>query len=204
MTPFIVAGVAAGVLSLIDPIPYIRDTLRGLTRPHRGTWLIWSVLGAIAFASQLADGASWSLAMVGVQTVSMSLIFVLSLWFGIGGVSRFDLTLMGVAGLGIVGWAVSAEPVVATAFVVVADAVGAVLMLPKTWRDPWSETFSTFALAGGSGFLSAVAVGALDGGLLLYPVYFGVVNGGLAALIAYRRRALAVPAVALTGAPGTR
>ncbi|HEX5259825.1 MAG TPA: hypothetical protein VFW18_00005, partial [Gaiellales bacterium] len=65
--PVAIAGIAAAVLSLIDPVPYVRDILRGLTRPHRGTWLIWSALGATAFASQFADGASWSLAMVGVQ-----------------------------------------------------------------------------------------------------------------------------------------
>ena len=58
MTLIALAGLAAAVLSLIDPVPYIRDILRGKTRPHRGTWLIWSVLGATAFASQFADGAT--------------------------------------------------------------------------------------------------------------------------------------------------
>lgn len=187
-------GIGAAVLSLVDPVPYVRDILRGLTRPHRGTWLIWSALGATAFASQLADGASWSLGMVGVQTVSMTLVLVLSLRFGIGGVGVYDLCLIGAAGLGIVGWAISAEPVVATTFVVGADAAGVLLMLPKTWRDPWSETLSTYALAGGSGVLSAAAVGAMDVSLLIYPVYFAIVNGGTAGLIAYRRQAIAARA----------
>jgi arginine decarboxylase len=50
------ARIAAAVVSLVDLVPYVRDTLRQLTRPHRGTWLIWSALGATGFASQLADG----------------------------------------------------------------------------------------------------------------------------------------------------
>jgi hypothetical protein len=39
-------------------VPYLRDTVRRATRPHRGTWLIWSVLAVVAYFSQRADGAS--------------------------------------------------------------------------------------------------------------------------------------------------
>jgi hypothetical protein len=188
VTTLALLGIAAGILSVVDPIPYIRDILRGTTRPHRGTWLIWSVLGATAFASQLSDGATWSLAMVGVQTVSITLILLLSIRRGVGGASRLDLTLICIAGLGIVGWAVTDEPVVATAFVVFADAIGVGLMTPKAWRDPWSETLSTYVLASASGVLSTAAVGTLDASLLLYPAYFAIANGAIAVVIASRRR----------------
>ena len=39
--PVAVLGVSAGAIGIADTIPYVRDTLRGVTRPHRGTWLIW-------------------------------------------------------------------------------------------------------------------------------------------------------------------
>jgi hypothetical protein len=185
-----VLGVAAAVLSLIDPLPYVRDVLRGRTRPHRATWLIWSALGATAFASQLADGAGWSLAMVGVQTVSMTLVLLLSVRFGMGGLGRCDIGLVALAGLGIVGWAIADEPVIATICVVAADLAAVGLMVPKTWRDPWSETLSTYVLASASGALSAAAVGALDASLILYPAYFAVANGATALLIAARRSSL--------------
>ena len=188
MTTLALLGIAAAILSLVDPIPYVRDILRGTTRPHRGTWLIWSALGATAFASQLSDGGSWSLAMVGVQTLTMTLVFLLSIRRGVGGVGRYDLTMIGAAGLGIVGWLLTDEPAVATAFVVGADAIGVALMLPKTWRNPWSETLSMYVLASVSGVLSAAAVGALDASLLLYPAYFAVANGATAVVIATRRR----------------
>ena len=41
--------------------PTSATPLRGATRPHRGTWLIWSVLAIVVCLSQRADGASWSL-----------------------------------------------------------------------------------------------------------------------------------------------
>jgi hypothetical protein len=190
MGPHALLGLAAAALAVLNTLPYVRDILRGTTRPHRGAWLVWSALGASVFASQRADGATWSLAMVGVQTILTTTVLFLSLGRGTGGVGRYELVLMSAAGLGIVGWLVFEDPAVATSFVVAADLAGAALMTPKTWREPWSETLSTYVLASVAGVLSAAAVGALDPSLVLYPAYFAIVNAALALLIWSRRRSL--------------
>jgi hypothetical protein len=191
-------GVLAALVGIADTIPYIRDTLRGSTRPHRGTWLIWSSLAALVCFSQAADGATWSLAMAGTQAILTALIFVLAVPRGEGGVSATERVMFAIAGAGVAGWIVAGEPLVATACVVAADLVGAAMMVPKTWRDPHSETLVTFALAGVSGALAAGAVGAADPSLLLYPVYFALVNVAIAVLIHQRRAAIA------RGSEGTR
>jgi hypothetical protein len=188
----VVLGLAAGVIGVLDTIPYVRDTLRGSTRPHRGTWLIWGVLAVVVSLSQYADGASWSLVMAGVQAVLTSLIFVLSIRRGEGGVSPTELTMIAIASAGVAGWIVADEPIVATVCVVAADLIGAALMVPKTYRDPESETLVTFAFASLGGALAAGAVGAVDVSLLLYPVYYCVINGAIALLIWERRSALRV------------
>jgi hypothetical protein len=183
-------GVLAGVVATADSIPYVRDVIRGATRPHRGTWLVWSVLGIVVCASQRADGASWSLIMAGTQATATTLIFILAIRRGEGGVTRGELLLMTIALAGIAGWALAEAPLVATACVVAADLIGLSLMLPKTYRDPDSETLATFVLASFSGLLAAAAVGAPDLALLLYPGYFAVGNAALATLIVHRRHQL--------------
>jgi hypothetical protein len=125
--------------------------------------------------------------MAGTQAVLTSFIFVLAVRIGTGGVSASDVVLIVIAGAGVAGWLVADEPIVATACVVVADLIGAAMMVPKTWRDPSSETLSMFALASLGGLLAAGSVGALEPSLLLYPAYYCVVNGALAPLIRYRR-----------------
>ncbi|HEX5900098.1 MAG TPA: hypothetical protein VFY32_11915, partial [Solirubrobacteraceae bacterium] len=77
-----VLGVLAGLTSVADTIPYVRDIVRGTTRPHRGTWLIWGVLAIVVFASQRAEGASWSLVMAGSQAVVTSVVFLLAIRHG--------------------------------------------------------------------------------------------------------------------------
>ena len=76
---------AGGSGRVADTVPYVLDTVRGSTRPHRGTWLIWGVLAIVVCVSQRADGASWSLVMVAAQAALTSLIFVLAVRRGDGG-----------------------------------------------------------------------------------------------------------------------
>jgi hypothetical protein len=185
-----VLGVLAGLASVVNTIPYIRDTVRGTTRPHRGTWLIWAVLAIVVYASQRADGASWSLIMAGVQAVLTALVFLLAIRCGEGGVSATESAMIALAAAGVIGWIVADAPVVATVCVVAADLMAAGMMVPKTCRDPRSETFASFALASVGGGLAAGAAGAGDPSLLLYPVYFCLVNAAIATLIHHQRTRL--------------
>ena len=41
------------------------------------------------------------------------------------------------------GWILADEPIVATVCVIAADLIGAAMMVPKTYRDPESETLPT-------------------------------------------------------------
>ena len=183
-------GLLAGVVAVACNVPYLRDTWRGSTVPHRGSWLIWSVLEVVAVGAQAADGARWSLVPLVVQAAGTCLVLALSVRLGQGGLSRVDLGLLVLAALGLAGWLAVDEPVIATACVVVADLLAALMMVPKAWRDPHSETLSTFVLASASGALTALAVGSLSVPLLAYPVYFVAVNAGLAAVIVRGRRVL--------------
>lgn len=54
MTLAPVFGVLAGVVGVVDTIPYVRDIVRGSTRPHRGTWFIWGLLAIVATACVIA------------------------------------------------------------------------------------------------------------------------------------------------------
>jgi hypothetical protein len=187
----VVLGVLAGVTSVANTVPYVRDIVRGTTRPHRGSWLIWAVTASVVYASQRADGASWSLIMAGAQAVLTALVFLLAIPRGEGGLSAGEASMVALAGAGVVGWMVADEPLVATICVIAADLIAAGLMVPKTYRDPGSETLATYALASVGGVLAAGAVGTADPSLLLYPLYFCAINAAIAMLIAQRRARVA-------------
>jgi hypothetical protein len=187
-------GVLAGLLQLVASAPYVRDILRGSTTPQRATWTIWTALSFVVLASQWASGATWSLALTIGQALACGVIFVLALRRGVGGVSPLELVLLGIAALGIAGWQVADDPVVATCSVVVADIIGVGLMLPKTYRNPESETLSTYAIGTISTIFALAAVGSLAAALLIYPLYILVADSAVVAVIGLRRRALAIEA----------
>jgi len=200
-----VLGVVAGVLGVIEVLPYVRDTLRRSTRPHRGTWFIWAVLAGVAFWAHRADGASWSLLLLGVECVGTAVVFALSLRWGHGALTTVERRLVLLAGVGVGGWVVSDEPLVALACVIASDLVATSMMLPKTWRNPASETLSTYVMASAGGaaaaasvgvtvaVTSSASVGVAPASLLVYPVYLCLINGAVAAVLVVRRRAALSP-----------
>lgn len=125
--------------------------------------------------------------MAGAQAVLTAGVFLLAIPPGEGGLTAGDATMVALAGAGVAGWMVADEPMVATISVIAADLIAAGLMVPKTYRDPGSETLATFALASLGGVLAVGAVGTGDVSLLLYPLYFCAINGAIAMLIAQRR-----------------
>lgn len=169
-------GYISAVLSIVMIIPYVRDILRLKTKPERASWLIWTVLMFIAFFSQLAKGATDSLWLTGGQTASVSIITLLSLRYGVGGLTNRDISaLVGVAA-GLVLWYFTREASYALFIVILIDAVGIWLTLLKTYEDPESETMSMWLISGTSAVFGALAVGSFNFILLAYPIYLILAN----------------------------
>jgi hypothetical protein len=181
-------GLLSGILPLLGVLPYFRDILKRKTKPHRGSFLIWTVLGAIAFFSQLAKGATWSLFLPATDTLATVGIFLLALRYGTGGLNKRDVGALLLAGIGLIMWYLTRQPLAALLIVIGVDAVGAALTIIKTYAEPDTETFSLWLLAGLGGLFAALAVGKLSFALLVYPLYIFVANGTVAAIIPLKKK----------------
>lgn len=185
---FQVFGLLSGLLPLLGTAPYVRDILRHKTRPHRGSFLIWAILGAIAFFTQLASGATWSLFLPAADTLAVLIIFTLSIPYGMGGLSKQDVAGLAVAVCGLVLWYFTKQPLVALAITIGIDAVGSILTLIKTYAEPETETFSAWLLSTLGGLFAMLAVGKWSFWLLVYPAYILVANGAVTVTIVLRKR----------------
>lgn len=171
-----IIGLISGLLMVGASVPYIVDILKKKTKPERASWLIWTVLGIIAFFSQMAEGATNSLWMNGLDTFAVIAILVLSIKYGEGGLVKRDIIALILAGNGLILWYFTKEASIALYIVLGIDITGQILTVIKSYEDPESETFISWILFGIAGLLSAISVGEWNFILLIYPIYICLAN----------------------------
>lgn len=173
---FALFGYLSGFFAAIEYIPYIKDIRDGKVKPHRATFLIWTILGGIAFFSQFAKGASNSLWLPGVETILGLIVFFLSFRFGVGGYSKQDRFALAVAFIALVAWYFTKEAAIALYITIFIDAIGSYLIMHKAYHMPETETALAWILSAISGFCALLAVGKLDIILISYPLYIIISN----------------------------
>jgi len=166
-----VAGYLSGLAILMSFVPYIKDIFLGKTKPERMSWLIWAILGSIAFFSQLAKGASYSLFLVGAQAIGDLLVFILAIKYGLGGFLKRDIFALIGSGVGLFLWYITKEAAIALFIIIFIDATGAILTVLKSYEKPSTETISSWVLTFIGGFFACIAVGSLNFILLAFPFY---------------------------------
>ena len=169
-------GYLSAIFITLSFLPYLIYIFKGETKPERASWFIWSVLGSIAFFSQLAKGASSSLWLPGIQTIGDISIFIFAIKYGMGGFSRRDKWALGVAGISLILWYITKEAMIALFFAILIDAIGAYLTIIKSYEHPATEPVISWVLTMLGGFFAIFAVGNMNWILLSFPVYTFLVN----------------------------
>lgn len=175
-------GIASGILITVSSVPYIIDILKKKTKPERASWFIWLVLSSIAFFSQLAEGADWSLILTGADAFAIACIFLLSLQRGSGGFTKKDIFALAASAVGLCLWYFTQHAYYAIFITLLIDMTATVLTVIKTYEDYTSETMSMWLLDAIAGILSTISVGEMNFILLIYPFCFFLFN--LAVVIA--------------------
>lgn len=187
-------GILSGVLSTFAYLPYIIDTARGDTKPQRASWLIWSVLGSIAFFSQVFEGATDSLWFAGVQVSGTIVVCLLSIRFGVGGfMNRRDAVIMAIAAAALLIWYLTETPAYALAITITISLLGGSVTVLKAFQAPESETISTWAISAVASACAVLAVGRFDPILLAYPVYLLTLNSAIVLAVLSGRASRAIP-----------
>jgi hypothetical protein len=185
-----VYGILAGILGIVGAVPYIYDTYRRKTKPQRFAWVIFLIVSVISFASQFSLGARASLFFFGWIVCNNVIIVALSLRKngGYGGLSLVNVVSFCLALAGIVLWQMTNSPVVALVGALVADGIGASLIVVKSYLHPQSETVFMWFLGIISGVLNILAVGSFQPALLAFPVYLTIFDVLIVLAVFFGRR----------------
>ena len=180
-------------LAIISYVPYIRDMLRGKTKPHAFSWLIWSIIAYIAGTAQLRSGGGFG-SMVAFTTGTMALwISYYSLRHRAIAISRGDWVCLILALCSIPLWLVTHDPLLAVITISIVDLIAFWITIRKTYRLPYSENLTQNVLSTLKHILSIAAQRRYNWVTILYPLSLAITTAGFCTMILIRRSQVAPP-----------
>ena len=77
-------GLVAFAAAAVGTIPYIYSIIKGKTRPHFFTWLVWAILTVMIFIIQLTQGAGPGAWHMGMTALTFNNMVVVPIRTGVG------------------------------------------------------------------------------------------------------------------------
>ena len=142
-TNWIYVGTAIGALGTAV---YLRDTLRGTTKPNRVTWLLWAFAPLLAATVEFRDG-------VGLRALPTFMIGFMPLLVFVGSfhnpasmwkVRRIDYACGLMSVVGTVVWLVTRNGILAISAAIAADFLAGLPTVMKSWTHPETETVHSY------------------------------------------------------------
>jgi hypothetical protein len=159
-------------LALIAPVVYSVSMVQGVSKPARMTRFIVWLAATISFVSLWADGSQGAIWIAGVFAIRNAFLLIMSFRYGLGGWTSIDKVCLVLAIIGLVGWQVFGDPLIALIFAIFADFVGFIPAFIKTYRlpkseGPWFYYIETIAVLLNIIFIGAWSVDLLFPGYIL-------------------------------------
>jgi len=180
-------GKIAGALSFSAFIPYIVSTLRGINRPNRATWIIWTAVGISILLSYSAAGAKETVWVAAANLAAFGLVLILSFKYGEGGWNLFDAVCLGGAAFGFALWWWFQSPLPTLYSGIFVDLIGALPTLRKSYYDPKSEDLLAWVLFFVANALNLLAIREWNLAIASYPVYMSFITFLVMAILLVRR-----------------
>ncbi len=180
----------AGVITIANKIPYLRDIFKRKTTPHSYSWLIWTLLQGTGVFVMLADGAGPGVVSLIASTVLCAVIFILSLRYGTKNITTFDTVCFVGALLATGVWFFLHDALLSILLVSAIDALAFLPTFRKSYVEPYSETPSMYLLAGVAEGFALLALTNFTVVTSFYLISLVITNPLCAGIIWYRRAQL--------------
>lgn len=183
-----IIGIAVG---FVGYFPYLRDVVRGKTKPHVFSWLVWGTIMGIAGTAQWVDGAGAG-AWATFATSFLCLVLVIfALWNrGDRHITRGDWISFVAAMLAIPLWLATGDPLWSVVLITLIDMIGFYPTWRKSMLRPHEETIFLYAMASIRSVVALMAMEHYSVVTMLYPASLVLGNGAFTLFLIWRRRVL--------------
>jgi hypothetical protein len=187
-----VAAFLSTALAIYCTVPYIQAILKGKTKPHQLSWLVFVIVDGIVLFSQYLSGGRESILISLTFFIGGVIIFLLSLKWGTRDSSKWDWFLFLFALSAIVIWCWTRSNDVAIWLTLLIDLAASAMIILKVKSEPHSEDPYPWVLAAAAYVFSCLTLVGQPLGILYVRPAFGLIsNAALAGFIYLSRKRMA-------------
>lgn len=180
--------IIASVLALIGNIPYLINIIKGKTKPHPYTWLIWSIVSCVVFFGQLSKGAGIGAIPTAISEFFTIIIFLLSLKYGFKNPPKTDKYFLIFALLSLIPWILTKDPTISVIIVVCIDLIAFIPTLRKTYNNPASENALLYGTNSSRHFLTLFALSSFNIATMLHSLVMIMTNTLMVIFIKFSKK----------------
>ena len=176
-------------LTFIAFFPYIRSILKGQTKPHAFSWVIWGSVTFVVFLAQLADKGgvgAWPIGVSGVITIYVAILAYRKK--SDSSITRADWFFLVTAMSALPLWYITADPLWAVVILTTVDLMGFGPTFRKAYIQPYEEQLLFFIVIAARNFISITALENYSMTTVLFPAATGIACVLFILMVAYRRR----------------
>lgn len=185
-------SVVAIALTLIAFFPYINSIIKGATKPHVFSWIIWGTTTFVVFLAQLEDNGgvgAWPIGVSASITIFIALLAYLK---------RTDITITKTDWLFFISamsslplWYFTSDSLLAVVILTTVDVLGFGPTVKKAYIFPHSESLLFFSLFTARNLIVIMALENYSVTTVLFPAVIAAACSLLMAMVTYRRHVLA-------------
>lgn len=185
-------SVLAIALTFIAFFPYIRSILKGKTKPHVFSWVIWGSTTFVVFLAQLADKAgagAWPIGVSGLITIYVAFLAY---------TKKSDTSISGIDWLFFIAamtslplWYLTSDPLWAVVILTSVDVTGFAPTFRKAYIYPLEEQLTFFVIMAVRNLISILALAHYSLTTVLFPLITAIACLMFILMVRYRRRVFA-------------
>jgi hypothetical protein len=182
-----IMGAIAVAIAVVAYAIYAWQSLRGESRPHPLSWLIFGILSGTGYWIQFDEAAGPGSWVMGITAVVCLLLCLMSFWKGERTFPWYEWAFLFAAAVIFLFYLWSREPTVAAVLTAIVNVMGFGPTVTKAWARPYSDSITTFTLNSIKFIPAFFAMDSLSVATCVMPAALVAANAVVALLIYARR-----------------
>lgn len=184
----------AALISFSGIVFYLKDTIKGKTKPNRVTWFFWALAPMIAFFSAIDENVGVLALTTFMVGFNPTLVFIASIFDkkAYWKLTMFDLACGFLALIGILLWQITGNGNLGITLAILADLFAAIPTIRKSYTNPETETYVAYIGGAIAMTITLLTINNWTYAYFAFPAYILSVNTLIVYIILFRRKQIHV------------